>query len=134
MNLTTFQRQVKQWRTVNFGDGPAVHPLLGVVEELGELVDAFLLLPSPWRGASSVLRLAGAVGRLAHATLKTEQGIRGSAQKHELAAKDAVGDLLVYLADLCGRRGWDMEKILDDTWAQVSRRDWRKNPAEGSAP
>lgn len=40
--MTTFetlQREVGTWSEANFGDQPAVNPLLGVGEELGELVD-----------------------------------------------------------------------------------------------
>lgn len=38
-NFETLQREVGVWSEQNFGDQPAVNPLLGVVEEFGELID-----------------------------------------------------------------------------------------------
>lgn len=73
------------------------------------------------------------LGELCHAHLKQEQGIRGTAAQHEAKAKDAIGDILIYLADYTAGRGWDLQAIVEDTWAEVSRRDWRANPADGKA-
>jgi NTP pyrophosphatase (non-canonical NTP hydrolase) len=73
------------------------------------------------------------VGELSHALLKQEQGIRGAHDEHERLAQDAVGDTIVYLADLCTRRGWDLSAIVEATWAEVSRRDWKANPATGES-
>jgi NTP pyrophosphatase (non-canonical NTP hydrolase) len=78
-DLEKFQGEVSEWTRRNFGDQPAYRPLLGAVEEIGEL---------------------------AHAHLKEEQKIRGTAEELQALAKDAVGDVIVYLADYCGRRGW----------------------------
>lgn len=64
--------------------------------------------------------------KLSHALLKQKQNIRGTAEEHEAAAKDAVGDIVVFLAELCNARGWDLELIASETWSQVRRRDWRK--------
>lgn len=81
-------------------------PLLGAMEELGEL---------------------------SHAHLKQVQGIRGTAEEHEAAAKDAVGDVVVYLLDYCNQRGWDFAEILDNVAGQVLKRDWVANPGDGSS-
>jgi hypothetical protein len=63
-----------EWVARNFPPGPDDIPgndsILGVVEELGEL---------------------------AHAHLKAKQGIRGTQAEHDAAAKDAIGDITVYL-------------------------------------
>ena len=65
------QREIGAWAWANFNKGAlGLNPLLGVIEELGEL---------------------------AHAILKGDLGIRGDAMKHELDAKDAIGDITVYL-------------------------------------
>lgn len=67
------QREVGAWSDEQFGDQPAVNPLLGVGEELGELHE----------------HLAG------HEAVTDRE-------------RDCVGDALVYLADVCHRRGLDL--------------------------
>ena len=95
------QLENAEWAEKNFGkDRPSYGPLLGAVEELGEL---------------------------AHAHLKSAQGIR-SHEDHDTNAKDAVGDVIIYLADYCTLRGWSLQQIVEDTWEAVSRRDWTKDP------
>jgi NTP pyrophosphatase (non-canonical NTP hydrolase) len=71
------------------------------------------------------------LGELNHALLKQEQGIRGTPEEHEEAAKDALADLWIYSLDLCNRRGWDAAKILNMTWDQVVQRNWVKCPVTG---
>lgn len=95
--VSEIQRQHWLWVSHNFPDQPLHRPLLGVVEEVGEL---------------------------AHAHLKQEQGIR-LLEDHDAAARDAVGDILIYLLHYCSLRGWDLEGVLLDTWEGVVRkRDW----------
>jgi NTP pyrophosphatase (non-canonical NTP hydrolase) len=105
--LRRLQDEQKPWVAKNFGvEGRRrwQHPFMGVVEEVGEL---------------------------SHALLKQEQGIRGTRAEHEEAAQDAVGDIVVYLADLCTSRGWSFADIVETVWAQVKQRDWTKDPQEG---
>lgn len=104
LTFRRLQLEVGSWSRHNFGDQPAYRPLLGAVEEVGEL---------------------------AHSHLKMEQGIRGSAEEHIAKAKDAVGDILVYLADYCARREFDMQSIIDEVWGKVKQRDWKKDPTTG---
>jgi len=99
MHLRQVQDEQVPWVNHNFPGRPAWQPLLGAVEELGEL---------------------------AHAHLKADQEIRGTAEEHEEAAKDAVGDIVIFLADYCTARGWDMEDIVTETWNSVKMRDWAK--------
>lgn len=99
MSIKYLQTEQAVWSERNFGKHDYHHPLMGVVEEVGELH---------------------------HAILKQEQGIRGTHAEHEEAAKDAVGDIVIYLADVCTCRGWDMAEIIQTTWARVKLRDWRK--------
>ena len=103
LGLNELQETMKPWVKHNFGDRPSHQPLLGVAEEVGELC---------------------------HAHLKQEQGIRVN-EDQENAGRDAVGDILIYLADYCNDRKWDMEEILFLTWEHVSKRDWKANPATG---
>lgn len=108
LSLRQLQDESFRWTLKNFGHLPmmAHHPLLGAVEEIGEL---------------------------AHAHLKLEQGIRGSKEELIEKSKDAVGDTIIYLADYCNRCGFDLQDIVTTTWRQVEARDWVKNNKDGQA-
>lgn len=100
LTLSILQKQIGIWATMNFGiDRPKHHPVLGVAEEVGELC---------------------------HAILKGEQGIRGSQEKHEADAKDAIGDIIIYCADVCNVHGWNLQKIVEETLQIVLERNWQK--------
>lgn len=98
--LKQLQEEQKPWVLHNFGNRPTWMPLLGAVEELGEL---------------------------AHAHLKEAQGIRTN-ENHIENAKDAIADIIIYLADYCSSRGFDFQEIVQSTWDKVKQRDWKKNP------
>ena len=100
--IKRLQEEQKPWVAHNFGDRPAWMPLLGVMEELGEL---------------------------AHAFLKNAQGIRK--QDYDAKQKDAVADIIIYLSDFCNSQGYDMEELVDITWKEVKQRDWRRYPKNG---
>ena len=104
MTLFELQVAVKSWADHNFPDAKPHMPLLGLVEEVGEL---------------------------SHSHLKREQGIRGSSESHFAAAVDAVGDILIFLADYCNRNEIDMGRALEITWEKVSQRDWQADPVKG---
>jgi NTP pyrophosphatase (non-canonical NTP hydrolase) len=106
VNLTQLQNEQAAWAERNFGTVTVDSQLLGVMEEVGEL---------------------------AHAVLKSEQGIRGSRELHNAEAADATGDIVIYLAGVASTLGIDMEQAVTDTWASVSQRDWRKHPETGRA-
>jgi len=103
LTFRMLQAQQRPWVRHNFGDRPAHHPLLGVQEEVGEL---------------------------AHAHLKMEQGIRAN-ESHDEDAKDAVGDIVIFLADYCEARGWSFQDIVEFVWEGVRMRDWIKYPENG---
>ena len=100
-SLSEIQGEVGAWSKQNFGDQDPINPLLGVVEEVGELC---------------------------HAVLKSRQRIRLMDIEDE---KDAIGDVLIYLLDYCHRRNFAAISILNETWGKVSKRDWKKNPING---
>jgi NTP pyrophosphatase (non-canonical NTP hydrolase) len=106
MTLRDIQEDQKPWVAHNFGRRATYMPLLGAMEELGEL---------------------------AHAHLKAEQGIRGTVAEHEVAAKDAVADIIIFLLDYCSARGWDAASIVSDTWKAVRTRDFKADPIRGIA-
>lgn len=99
-NFRKLQNEVSTWSKKNFGEQAYIMPLMGMVEELGELH---------------------------HGILKQLQGIRGD-EDHEQQIADAIGDLLIYTADFCARRGLDLQIIITNTWEKVKKRDWKKNP------
>lgn len=106
MNLKKLQREVSRWANHNFPEAKPHQPLLGLSEEVGEL---------------------------SHAHLKMEQGIRGSVEGHIIAKCDAVGDVMIFLAHYCSLNGISLDAAVEDAWAEVSKRDWRKDPENGKA-
>ena len=109
MDLRQLQIEQEPWVDHNFEPGNtrnparAFKPLLGAVEEIGEL---------------------------AHAHLKSLQGIRTD-QDHTAKAKDAVGDVVIYLADYCTAMGYDFQECVEGTWNHVKTRDWQKDKVRG---
>ena len=169
--LREIQVEQHAWSLKNFGPHGPDDPLDGLIEEFGELH---------------------------HAVLKRRQGIRGTAEEHDAAERDALGDMVIYLLDLLstigeripglgltgparlpiqlrremladmadiGRlletrkvdesaiesitdasawliahmtdyadaRGWSLLEIVNETWEQVSQRDWSAAPKDGEA-
>ena len=88
---------VGQWSRSNFGDQPSYLPLLGVAEETGELC---------------------------HAHLKGEQGIRHTPTEVRALKIDAIGDIIIYLADYCEREGISLAEAVEKTWEVVEKRIW----------
>jgi hypothetical protein len=68
------QEENAVWVAHNFGIGKPYQPLLGMLEECGELVDAI----NEWNVAE---------------------------------IRDALGDAVVFCADICTKRGWDFGKL-----------------------
>lgn len=105
--LNEFQREQVEWSTQNFASiyGSGYRPLLGIGEEVGELM---------------------------HAHLKAEQGIRID-QDHQTAKIDAAGDIIIYLSDYCNTQGIKLGDALVDTWEKtVKKRDWQVNKTDGT--
>jgi len=102
IDLDIIQKQHRIWTDHNFPNAPSDDSLIGAFEEMGEL---------------------------AHAHLKRKQGIRGN--NHEAEARDAIGDIIIYLLHYCTSNGWKMSDIIQETWDEVSKRDWIKNPENG---
>lgn len=101
--LKKIQEEHAIWEKANFKKRESWQPLMGAIEELGEL---------------------------AHAHLKHSQKIRVN-EDHIEHAKDAVGDIVIYLIGYCSARGFDMESIVQETWNEVKQRDWIKHPEVG---
>ena len=103
MELRQLQDELSAWQQHNFPGREPWEPLVGVSEEVGEL---------------------------SHAFLKRHQGIRGTSDELHEEARDAIGDIIVYLADFCNALNYDLQECLDDAWFKVKQRDWQKYRAE----
>lgn len=169
MQLSDLQAKQEAWSIRNFPNRNPDHPLLGVIEEVGELAEAFTISDADYDNrVQLIVEMAAQLGRLAHVTLKQIQKIRkasATAEReaaaldqlsdiletyatvigHEVRrvdpegehydesperAKDAVGDITVYLADLCSRKGWSYDEIVESVLAEVLARDWNKKRTE----
>ena len=96
MDFKTLQEETAAWAAKNFPDAKPYQPLLGALEELGEL---------------------------AHSHLKMEQGIRMD-EPHLDNKIDAVGDIIIYLAHYCELNAIDLDVAVTTTWSKVQKRDW----------
>lgn len=105
--LADLQEEVIEWSRKNFPNNQSYHPLLGLMEEVGEL---------------------------SHAHLKSEQGIRGDIAELYAQKVDAVADIIIYLADYCARNNISLHSAVVNTWAKVKQRDWTKNKQNGEVP
>jgi len=109
VDLEKYQDEILEWSLQNFGEVPnsqinlRISSFLGVIEEIGEL---------------------------AHAILKSSQGIRTN-EDHIAAIEDAIGDLMIFLLDFCARNDLNLDTILRKTWNDVQQRDWKKNKETG---
>jgi len=99
LTLAEVQRRHAVWLAHNFGNVESYRPLLGIMEEVGEL---------------------------AHAHLKEVDGIRGTPEELQLKGKDAVGDIVHFLAGYCTTRGWSLEDCTSYAWESIKDRDWTK--------
>ena len=108
MRLATLQTEHLEWVTKNFPHQMPHQPLLGLAEEVGEL---------------------------AHAHLKSEQGIRGydglTSDEYRDEAIDAIGDIVIYLASYCNSVGIDLADAVDLTCDKVSKRNWQQDSLTG---
>ncbi len=105
--LTEVQKEIGEWAT-QFGDNESkdprydgvalksLPPLLGIMEEVGELVAPIV---------------------------KRHQG-RGFEDVEEYTAqvRDSLADLLIFACDFANREGIDLAEVLEATWAIVRNR------------
>lgn len=104
MNLNDIQTNQKMWQLKNFPNAKNYQPLLGIVEEVGEL---------------------------SHSHLKMEQGIRGTKEEHKLKIKDAIGDIVIFLAGYCNINNINLDSCVEMAWEEVKKRDWGSNKNTG---
>lgn len=103
MRLREMQARHAEWLAHNFPGQDPIDPLLGLIEEVGEL---------------------------AHAVLKRKQAIR-TGEDHDAAEEDAMADILIYLLSYANANGKDLEEIAGRVLAEVHERDWVARPVTG---
>jgi len=103
LTFEQLQAEVSVWTAHNFPDRTRYRALLGIMEEIGEL---------------------------SHAHLKLEQMIRGSTTELRAEAKDAIGDIIVFIADYCTCNGYNLQETIEEVWSEVKKRDWKSNPRD----
>src|SRR5262245_9502961 len=106
ISLGRLQKDHALWLEHNFPGQKPHQPLLGLQEEVGEL---------------------------AHAHLKGEQGIRHDPEEIFRLKKDAVGDIVIYLASYCTANSLDLDACVYGAWQEVKARDWQAHKKEGVA-
>lgn len=93
------------------------------------------MLRQPWAPSQQpwelLLGIQEEVGELSRAHLKQHQKIRGTSEGWEEKGKDAVGDILVFLAGYCAARGWSLQECVEKATTEVFQRDWTKYPNNG---
>ena len=154
MNLKQLQSEHNEWAERNFGAHEAWQPLVGMIEELGELAEA--------RREGNVPKILDAIGdvmifmcdfcscvsfdfdelvagkrtkifnddlriwagKLCHHFLKKHQGIRGKADEHTQDIRIILHYIIGILDNQCVLLGTSVERVTVDTWQTVKVRDW----------
>ena len=96
LTLRQLQAEVAAWTEHNFPGKLPYQPFLGALEELGEL---------------------------AHSYLKAEQGIRGTPTEHYCAKVDALGGVIIFLADYAEQNEISLQAAVEQVWEKVRQRD-----------
>lgn len=126
-DLRRLEQEVGEWAEENFGDRDQIRRSInerGKRRKPGADIGALFC----------TLGVNEEAGELTHSVLKQAQGIReddpGVGREAEM---DAVGDIIVYLADFCYRRGYDLGECVESAWyGEVSSREWESKTAEDS--
>jgi NTP pyrophosphatase (non-canonical NTP hydrolase) len=155
MKLEQLQAEVSAWSTRNFPNNRPHHPLLGIIEEIGEffasktredeedaIADALiycadyaarngLMLTEP---VDSETHFSDeAIGRLSHYHLKGEQGIRYTPEQITHHKQEALRVVVHHIIAAAEMQDIDWREAVVKTWAKVKQRDWQKNPLNAAA-
>ena len=75
-----------------------------LASEVGEWGEANFGTTTPENANDPALGFLEEIGELTHAILKKRQGIRGTPEEHDAAARDALGDMGIFLLHLWYRK------------------------------
>jgi NTP pyrophosphatase (non-canonical NTP hydrolase) len=157
------QSESATWVAHNFGDRPAMHPFLGIVEELGELetavvkgdeaevadacADVMIFMADLCNALGldlaeiCITAVDGAptvnvgLGLAAHGLLKMNQGIRGTREEHlEEIQRGLAGVVQDVSAEASMWTGGRLLDVTEKIWREVAQRDWKRWPKTGRPP
>lgn len=92
--ISEIQSEMVGWLSKNFPDQSFWHPLLGMVEEVGEL---------------------------SHHVLKREQKVRND-EDHDSEIVDALGDIIIYMINFSVSQNINLSEAIRTTWSMVRKR------------
>ena len=155
-NNTVTIKEIQEWQVRNFPNALPHQPLLGMVEECGELLEStnneqledaigdvlifmshyialnhldisYCFIGRPPKGQNLIANL----GALCHAHLKGEQKIRGTEAESQEKKVYALVEILCDLAHFANGLGKTSQECLESAWKEVKKRDWIKFPGDG---
>lgn len=149
-----FVKEVGEWSITNFGNQDAIYPFIGLIEEIGELVEAKNINDIHDSMGDCMIYLGDfiyrhgnikidelfeekleytfkdiliSIGHACHAVLKSKQNIRTN-EDHLVELKKA----LKYMVSTIRSYGTeDISVITLKTWEIVKKRNWTKNKKNG---
>jgi len=120
LKISALQVQLHRWHVRQFDSCTLAGKALGISEELGEAVDA-------------LLGMASCAGKISHAILKHDDGIRGMDDELAFRKKlaDAIADNTIFAIQLCTMLRLDYGALLQATVEEVIKRNWKKDAKSG---
>lgn len=138
-----------------YPNGVSYHTVFGVFEEAGELTHAHLKQAQSIRGSDDehIVNAKDAIGDCTVYLLGVMAEVGAPSGSPVMTINDADKalqyvarecgtlmlapsrynvEMIVYvLKKYCHLRGWDYERIVNETWDHVKKRDWIKYPHDG---
>jgi NTP pyrophosphatase (non-canonical NTP hydrolase) len=155
------QKVHKPWADHNFPNRKWFMPVLGIIEELGELDEAreafdrekvkdalgdtviFMLDLCNQRGMdiggiqkSAMLGTTqeSAIGRITGRLAHCALKLeQGIRSVSEVDLRQALVNVLRYCSFVADAYGWDLVAVAEETWEGVSKRDWKKDTQTGGS-
>ncbi len=85
----------------------------------------------PWKDDLAIVRVVGLgeeTGEVQRALLKMHQGIRGTREQWLDEAAKEMGDVFIKLCDVAESLGLNLERCIQDRWAEIRQRNFTKDP------
>lgn len=123
MSFNDLQNQIKSWGEYNFPNKMAYMPLIGAIEEVGELEEED-------NDSKHLFELFKSLSKMCHAQLKIDQKVRIN-ENHRKNIADGIADCIIFLTDYATQHDLKMQDLIEETWNKVKQRDWKKFPVNG---
>jgi len=135
--MATVKQEQIPWVNDNFFGRQTYFPLIGMCEEVGELYDTVLQLSEHEKMDATTLlntlRVHAELGKVCHAYLKLQQGIRGDREQHKKAIIQNLKSSInaMYIVNANWFPNIPLSRNLSSVWEQVVKRDWHANAYTG---